>query len=158
MAGSLEVARMLWTSGANVSAADEQGDTPLLAACKAVYLELAIMLVHAGADVLAANKHGNTPLLAACRAGNVELADMLVREGASVKACSSDGAGMLSLAILSGVDDCFTFAVRHSSKLLQSYNYTTAIAYVKQLAQAFLDVINLEDWLHGEQHRICSWA
>ena len=48
---SLELAKMLVDASAEVSAANDQNDTPLLAALMAGSLELAKILVHKGADV-----------------------------------------------------------------------------------------------------------
>jgi len=54
---------VLLDNGADASAANAQGDTPLLAACQALDFELAQVLLDKGADASAANAQGDTPLL-----------------------------------------------------------------------------------------------
>jgi ankyrin repeat protein len=80
----------------------QEGNTPLLLACRSGNFEIAEMLVTAGAGVRAANYRGDTPLLAAVEVGKLELAKMLVSKGADVNTKGSEGNSPLLLACRSG--------------------------------------------------------
>jgi hypothetical protein len=96
------MAEMLVCAGAGVSAANERGDTPLLAAVGAGKLALAEMLVSKGADVNARGSEGNAPLLLACKSGNFEMAETLVVAGAGVSAANYQGDTPLLAAVGAG--------------------------------------------------------
>ena len=82
---------MLVAARANVSVANDRGETPLLTACDAGSLELAELLLRANANVSFANGRGDTPLLSACDKGNMDLANMLLDAGANVSATNRRG-------------------------------------------------------------------
>jgi len=75
-AGQLDVARMLIEHGADVSAQNEDDQTPLHLASKAGQLGVARTLIERGADVSAQDKDGQTPFRLALKAD--ELARMIV--------------------------------------------------------------------------------
>ena len=58
----MEICKALIKAGASATAADKDGNTPLLAACAAGSFEICEMLIKAGADVNAADKHGNNAI------------------------------------------------------------------------------------------------
>ena len=68
--GDADMVSLLLRASAEVDVKDEDGNTPLLLACRAEHLELAQVLCDKGADASAANHKGNTPLLAAVAAGS----------------------------------------------------------------------------------------
>jgi hypothetical protein len=120
---------MLMDAGADVSVANEQGNTALLLACKAGNLELATKLMEAGADVSVANKQGDNALLAA-------LAELLVSWGADIKAQRRDGAGLIALAIHSKRPDSISFALRHGPKRIASQSTFDARAWAQARLRA----------------------
>ena len=93
---------MLLDEGAYASAANKQGDTLLLAACRTGHLGLATMLLDKGADASAANWERDTPLLAACRTGHLALATMLLDKGADASAANEQGDTPLLAAVAAG--------------------------------------------------------
>jgi len=82
---------VLVSARADLEAMDQQGTTPLLAACAAGQLALAQMLIESGVDISAANMGGNTPMFTACAAGHIEVAQMLVEKGADMSAANAAG-------------------------------------------------------------------
>ena len=100
--GDLEVARQLVEQGADVSAADKYGTTPLHLACKEGHQEVARLLIEQGADVSAVDKDGTTPLHIASRNGHQEVARPLIEQGADVSAADKYGTTPVHQAIWYG--------------------------------------------------------
>ena len=84
---------MLVGRGACVDAVDDEGTTPLLAACgeEQAAWGVARDLLEAGADPTLADGCGETPLHAAASRGDAGLAEALLRKGACAAACDCDG-------------------------------------------------------------------
>jgi len=103
-AGSIEVAKILLSRGADPNAEDSGGHTPLYSVANECALasgpELVRILAGAGADV---NANGGvtraTPLHMAARRGFVEIAKALLESGAAVNARDSKGDTPLQRAI-----------------------------------------------------------
>lgn len=77
--GSVEMVTLLIKAGANVNAADSQGNTLLHQG--AIDLEIAKRLIDAGADVNVQNKAGQTPLMVAFQKRNSQFASFLIQAG-----------------------------------------------------------------------------
>ena len=92
--GDLEVVQKLIEYGADISAEDLEGCTPLYFASEGVYPKdrtvLRLLLEH-GADVNARTKDGETPLHIASMFGSLEVARVLLEHGADVNARKEDG-------------------------------------------------------------------
>ena len=86
-------------AGANVSAADEGGETALMAACQAGSRGAADHLIAAGAPVNAADDGGCTALMRAAARNCVGAMDSLLAAGADVAALDSEGRSALVLAL-----------------------------------------------------------
>lgn len=71
-------------AGANVSAKDEKGNTPLHYACDTGSLAIGKLLVAKGVDVMAANSKGDTPLHRAVERKQEVMCAWLVNNGADV--------------------------------------------------------------------------
>jgi ankyrin repeat protein len=82
----IETTRLLIGAGANVSAADDLGVTPLSLACTNGNAAMAAALLKAGADPNAARVSGETPLMTAARTGSAETVKLLAASGADVNA------------------------------------------------------------------------
>ena len=99
-ARSLEAAKLLHKSGANINARDHEGNTALRYACEwpEPQYETVNWLIQKHADINASNKDGmtpetgNTPLSEAVRAYDNILAAALIRAGADVNGLTPSGA------------------------------------------------------------------
>jgi ankyrin repeat protein len=89
---------MLIQNGADVSAVDEDKNTPLHHAAENGQVDVAKVLIQNGADVNAVNEHKRTPLH---EAGHVDVAKVLIQNGADVNAVDEwDKSTPLHVAIL----------------------------------------------------------
>ena len=126
--GDVDMVSLLLRASADVGVEDEDGNTPLLLACRAGHLELAQVLLDKGADASAAvhlaaerrdekmlgvlvsaganldvqDREGDTPLLLACTAGNLEFAQVLCDKGADASAANHKGNTPLLAAVAAG--------------------------------------------------------
>jgi hypothetical protein len=137
---------VLMCARANINVSNGQGETPLLAACRAGHLDVCRLLIEKGADAKMGNKQGETPLLAACMAGHFDMCTLLIEKGADVRAARRDGASPLSMSILSGS----THLLKLFTKSIAGYpSDPIDDSFMQNLAQAHLDVGNLDEWLRG---------
>src|SRR5262245_1538982 len=104
MKGDRDGVRALLKQGADVSAAQGDGMTPLHWAAERGDAQMADMLLYAGANVTAVTRIGQyTPLHLASRSGSATVILALVKAGADVKArATTSGATPLHLAAASG--------------------------------------------------------
>jgi ankyrin repeat protein len=96
--GHQEIARLLLQAGANVSARDRPGNTPLHEAASTGHIGAMEVLLSAGADVNARDDRGRTPLHEAARKGRVDVVEFLIRAGAEVNLIDSLGQTPLETA------------------------------------------------------------
>ncbi|HEY2843949.1 MAG TPA: ankyrin repeat domain-containing protein, partial [Bryobacteraceae bacterium] len=82
----LETADLLLRAGANVSAVNRRGITPLDLACVNGSAAMIHKLLDAGANPNAAHSDGQTPLMIAARTGNPEAVRVLLDKGANINA------------------------------------------------------------------------
>jgi hypothetical protein len=150
--GDLEIAEILVVAGADVSAANLRGDTPLLAAVGAGKLELAEMLLSkANADVNVINDDGASVLhlaIASDNARSFEMFETLLKAGADVHVVRRDGASALALAIVSGKARILNCRMMPT---MIEYAESAEISYVRRLSLAFLEPNNIFRWLQDGQ-------
>lgn len=92
-------AMFLLSKGADPSAANESGRTPLHCIATAPScLEMAKALIEVGANPSAADKRGVTPLHLAAAAGNADMVEALLAKGSEPLALDSNGATPLDRA------------------------------------------------------------
>ena len=85
----LETAELLIGAGANVSAANDYGVTPLSLACTNRSAAMAGKLLQVGADPSAAQRTGETVLMTCARTGSTDAVKLLLARGADVNAKES---------------------------------------------------------------------
>jgi ankyrin repeat protein len=107
MKGDRDAVRALLKQGADVSAAQGDGMTPLHWAAERGDAAMAEMLLYAGANIAAVTRIGQyTPLHLAARGGNAAVVQALLKNGADVKArATTTGATALHLAADAGSAD-----------------------------------------------------
>ncbi|KAF8541975.1 hypothetical protein BDD12DRAFT_775371, partial [Trichophaea hybrida] len=89
--GYLELVKYLLVNGADISAADEYGSTPLHLASRYGHEAVAWLLLDKGANVSTAQKDGSTPLHLALRYGHDAVARLLLDKGANISAADKYG-------------------------------------------------------------------
>ena len=82
--GQTDTALELIDRGAEVSAKNNDGDTPLHCACRNGHTEIVQILIARGADISAKNNDGETPLHWACGNEHRETVLALIDRGAEV--------------------------------------------------------------------------
>jgi len=85
-----DIVEFLISSGADVNAKENDGDTPLIEASEG-YLELVKILVAKGADLNSRDDDGNTPLHEAASQGHTDVAEYLISKGAEINARNEKG-------------------------------------------------------------------
>ena len=80
----LEIARPLLNSGAGVSAADDQGWTPIHAASRTGYREIVELLLESGAKLDVRTRKQETPLHLACGNGKLDVSHFLINHGLDI--------------------------------------------------------------------------
>jgi hypothetical protein len=100
--GDLNIASLLIDNGADVSATNEYGETPLHRASSREHEGVARLLIDCGTDVSATNKIGETPLHLASSPGLERVARLLIVRGADISATDQDGETPLHLASWGG--------------------------------------------------------
>jgi hypothetical protein len=98
------------------------------------------VLMDAGADVNKANRKGETPLMSALTAGSLALARLVVSRGGNAEAVRQDGAGVVALALSTGM---INFAMEHGPRRIATLADSTA----STLVQAYLSLTNMREWL-----------
>ena len=88
--------------GADVTAADPDGTTPLHWAAHADDAAIVGLLLEAGADAAAANRYGVRPLSLACTNGNAAIAGLLLDAGADADTKLAEGETALMTAARTG--------------------------------------------------------
>ena len=89
---------VLMSARANINVRNEEGETPLLAACRAGHFDLAKLLVEKGADVRAARSDGATPLAMSILSGRTDLMHLVTKTIAGYPSDPRDGSFMQNLA------------------------------------------------------------
>jgi ankyrin repeat protein len=103
-AGSLEMATLLLSAGANAATTDKDGESPLLSAVKLGRLDIMkVLLKHmAGHGLEAKDKRGGTALHWAVEEDRADMVTLLLSAGASTMAATPKGKTPLILAAING--------------------------------------------------------
>src|SRR5882672_2972795 len=96
--GQIDALKRLISSGADISATDEDGNTALSRAAAAGKIDAVSTLLSARVDVNAENHMGERPLMLAAAGGHSDIVDGLLRRGADLTATTRGGDTALALA------------------------------------------------------------
>ena len=113
--GRVEIIRFLVERGADATAQDNNGLTPLHLASSWGHVGLACLLVERGADVTAQTKHGLTPLHLALQHKYIGVAGFLVENGADATVRHNNGLTPLHLASFLGEMELVQLLLRHGA-------------------------------------------
>jgi ankyrin repeat protein len=91
IAGNIQLAISLISTGARINAQDNQGCTPLILACENGHLEIIKILLSMGADTTIGTSSGLEPLHIACLHGHQEIVKLLLAAKANPSAVSDTG-------------------------------------------------------------------
>jgi ankyrin repeat protein len=105
------------SSGADINARNNLGDTPLLDAAKEGEKDTAELLLAKGAAVDAKDNSGCTPLTWAAIQGHRDVAELLLAHGANVNARSSSGQTALQSAAMNGHKDVAELLLTHGAEI-----------------------------------------
>ena len=103
--GQIEMVRFLVEKGAKVDAANQDGATPLIAACDYGLFQLADYLISKGANVNATIKSGQTALYLATFGSHTNIVELLLKKGANPNAAileEGPGKGQTPLMVAAG--------------------------------------------------------
>ena len=96
--GQLDVTRVLVEKGANLSAADTAGSTPLHIAAKSGYLSIVQYLADSFAPIDMRNVKKETALLVAAAEGHEEIVRVLIEQGAGIGVRDIEGKTAFDIA------------------------------------------------------------
>ncbi|KAG9397269.1 Ankyrin repeats (3 copies) [Carpediemonas membranifera] len=100
-----EIVKLLVRAKADLSLADEAGQTALMAACINGHLDSIKALVEAGADISAVDNNDDPVLILAVQRKQSAVVSYLLEEGCSPNACRADGCTALYIAAQSGCSE-----------------------------------------------------
>ncbi len=118
-------------AGADVSAAQSNGTTPLHWAAYNGDVELARALLEHGAEADVMNAYGSSPLSEAVNVADVDLTRMLLEAGADPDSPNADGQTALMLAVRTGVVEVAALLVEHGADVnaKESWRDQTALMW-----------------------------
>ena len=120
--GHKAVTQLLLDHGADVEAADNNGQTALSwAACKG-HEAVTKLLLNAGADVAAADNNGQTALISAAFPGHEAVTKLLLNAGADVAAADNNGQTALMLAAACGHQEVAKLSLDQGADVLAAAN------------------------------------
>ena len=114
-AWNASMAKLLLEQGADVAAADNDGDTALSFAARGGHEAVAQLLLQHGADATAANNDGTTALMYAAEGGHEAVAQLLLQHGADVAAAMHDGLTALMCAAGGGHEAVAELLLQHGA-------------------------------------------
>lgn len=120
--GSLDAARILIESGANVNAVAKNlmKVTPLHSSAARNQIEIASLLISNGADVNAKQENSYTALHAAAQNGNSQLAELLLKHGANLYAKTDEGETPLDMTRIEGPESGSKESREKVAKILEN--------------------------------------
>ena len=141
-AGDETGVRTALADGADVTAAEADGTTPLHWAVQADHVTIVDLVLAAGADadVDAANRYGVRPLALACTRGKAAIVKRLLEAGADANATLAEGETALMTAARTGVLDVVELLLDHGADLnaTETWRGQTALMWAAAEGHAHL--------------------
>ena len=107
--------RMALEAGADVTATEPDGTTPLHRAVHANDASIVGLLLAAGADAQAANRYGVRPIALACTNGNAAVVELLLDAGVDANTTLAEGETALMTAARTGALDVVELLLDHGA-------------------------------------------
>ncbi|CAK9046130.1 unnamed protein product [Durusdinium trenchii] len=114
-AAELPMAKRLLEHGADVEAADSNGDTVLMSAARSGHESVAKLLLERGADAGSTNKTGSSALMFAALGGHESLVRRLLEHGADAGAANNEGTTSLMGAAYRGHESIVKLLLSHGA-------------------------------------------
>ena len=126
--------------GADVTAADPDGTTPLHWAVHADDATVVELLLAAGADAQAANRYGVHPLALACTNGNAAIVERLLGAGVDANTTLAEGETALMTAARTGALDVVELLLDHGANVnaVETWRGQTALMWAAAEGHAHL--------------------
>ena len=127
--------------GADVTASEPDGTTPLHRAVHADDATIVGMLLDAGAHAQAANRYGVRPIVLACTNGNAAIAELLLDAGADPDTTWTEGETALMTAARTGLDDVVDLLLDHGADVNATESWRGQTALMWAAAEGHANVI-----------------
>ena len=102
--GQGDIAELLLQNGAEINAADQNGDTALHFAIANDMIKMVKLLIKHGANVNVGDTDLQSPLHLSAKMGHKEITQILIRSGANINAKQTNGMNPLQAALVCGKD------------------------------------------------------
>ena len=133
--------RAALAGGADVTAAELDGTTPLHWAVHADHAPIVDLVLAAGADVDAANRYGVRPLALACTNGSAAIVERLLEAGADPNAMQAEGETALMTAARTGALGVVELLLDHGADLNASETWRGQTALMWAAAEGHAHLI-----------------
>ena len=140
-AADADEVRAALTRGADVSAADPDGTTPLHWAVHVDDATIVELLLNAGADANAANRYDMRPLTLACTNGNAAIVELLLNAGANANTTWTEGETALMTAARTGSADVVELLLDHGADVNAAETWRGQTALMWAAAEGHAEVI-----------------
>jgi hypothetical protein len=125
--------KALFENGANLSASDPTGLTPLMAASHAGNVEVLKFLLETGVPIDTKDSSGYTALMFSCNSGQLLCARYLVEKGAKVNESANDGSTPIMFCAQHGHNDIVKLLLENGADpKIQGAHGLSAIGFAKQ--------------------------
>jgi len=138
----VDVARLLIEHGADATAQNKDGTTPLHRASERGDVDVARLLIEHGADATAQGMHGRTPLHRASERGDVDVARLLIEHGADATSQNKDGTTPLHWASERGHVDVARLLIEHGADATAQSKYGSTPLYLA-FKRGYVDLARL---------------
>lgn len=127
--------------GADVTAVESDGTTPLHWAVHADDTAIVALLLDAGADAGAANRYGVRPIVLACTNGNAAIVELLLEAGADPNTTWTEGETALMTAARTGLVDVVDLLLDHGADVNATESWRGQTALMWAAAEGHASVI-----------------